>query len=83
MATIHYVQLQQMPINPLTGNVVVRSTAKIRDMLQTNLEWRVIEKVSVPNSAGNPTVDAYLALEAADGLLVGHMDVSNIVTQKA
>lgn len=43
----------------------------------------VIDTESVPNSDGNPTVEEYLALEAADDFLINAMSEYRIVTVSA
>ena len=55
--------------------------AKTVTMIQSGAAVkRVVDNGSVPNTNGGPTVDAYIALEAADDYLVNYMDDLQIIT---
>ena len=57
------------------GIHIVKITSAGRPVVE-----RVKEKAGVANSDGNPTVDEYIALEAADDYLVTFMNDSKIIT---
>lgn len=52
----------------------------ISDTLQTEHKHLVIPDDAIPNSAGYPTVDAYLKAEAVTNYVLFHMDQTTIVT---
>jgi hypothetical protein len=57
-----------------------RNGPSINDMTSTRMEALVIPDSSVPSSANYPTIAAYLALEAAAGYVLKHLDQSFIIT---
>jgi hypothetical protein len=77
----HIVRVGFLEIDAL-GNVVDKGspTTPINTTHSSSHEHRVIADPAVPNSANNPTVEAYLALESADDFVVHHMDQTMIVT---
>ena len=76
---VHIVHVGLIPVNEL-GAVVNKMSATIQQMITSSSEHRVMESASVPNSAGNPTVDNYITAEADDGYVVYHLDQYTIVT---
>jgi hypothetical protein len=63
-----------LPINKEDPNTT------INDALKTEQKHVVIPDTSIPNSAGYPTVDVYLKLEAAAGFKLQYMDQNMVVT---
>jgi len=79
MVNVAYLHLTN--VDPL-GNIVDKSDPRttIAQMLHTQLAYRVIPNSGIPNSAGGPSLDKYLAAELASGLSVSHIDQSMIIT---
>lgn len=80
---IHIARVAFLAVNKTTGQVIDKNNpnTKIKDVLQTEHQHRVLVDVTnAPNSAGNPTVDDYLRLEAAQDFVVKHMDQNMIIT---
>lgn len=79
---IHVVNVAFLPINKVTGAIVLKNdpATKISDVMQTEHRHVILPSDDVPNSAGYPTVAAYLKLEAAGDYVVQHMDQTMIVT---
>lgn len=71
-----YVRPQQV----LNGQVINKNDATIAQMTKADLEMRIIEDTSVPNSSDNPTIKEYLEAEAADDYKLSHIDNTMIVT---
>jgi hypothetical protein len=57
-------------------------TTTINEMKNTKMEFLVIPDSTIPNSAGYPTITAYLKLEAANGFILNHLDQSFLITYK-
>ncbi len=80
---IHIARVAFLAVNKNTGAVIDKNNpdTKIRDVLQTEHQHRIlVDTTNAPNSAGSPTVDDYLRLEAASDYVVKHMDQNMIVT---
>jgi hypothetical protein len=89
---IHVAFVELMQVDS-TGNVIRKETGKLEDF-RTNqhpvvtrprsfsTEHRIqVDVPDIPNSAGNPTIKAYLILEDAAGFPLVYMDQYIIVTQ--
>lgn len=63
------------------GNVLAGKTGTINQVMTANSEHRIVENPNVPNSLGNPTIEAYLNAEDAAGRKVAFMSMNMIVTQ--
>lgn len=87
-AETHIARMQLMKINPTTGNPIgsggnlADPSVKISSVLNFSTEFRMIVDSGVLNTASNPSIDSYLALEAASGFLIGHIDQYMIITVK-
>ncbi len=75
---IHVVRLGLKPVSE-AGVVLDKESVSINAMLTATSEIRVIANSAVPNSLGFPTVEAFLALEAAQGYSLRHIDQTMIV----
>lgn len=78
----HVAYTQPMKINKL-GAVVDQTTSTIAQNLQTRTELRIIADASNSNTADNPTIQNYIAAEAADDYVVGHLSNTMIITYHA
>lgn len=76
---IHYVKVGIFKVNS-NGQKIDINTAKISDMLNIQHESLVIPNANIPNSAGYPTVQDYLSLEANSGYQLLHIDQNIIIT---
>lgn len=88
MATIHRVIVDL--INVASDGTVIHKndpSTTLAMLKNFSTEHRIIGPTtgaaSSANAADYPTVNEYLAAEAADGFLVAHIDQYFIVTQKA
>ncbi|MDP1712577.1 MAG: hypothetical protein Q8K86_08980 [Candidatus Nanopelagicaceae bacterium] len=81
MAQIHVGYLQIVNVDP-AGNIVRKDSSTIAQVMTSSLSIRVIPDLTIPNSAGHPTVKTYLEMEAADDFLFAHIDQNMIITQK-
>ncbi len=80
---IHIARTAFLAINKATGLPVNKSdpATKINDVLKTEHRHVVLpDTTNAPNSAGYPTVDVYLRLEAANNYVLRHLDQNMIVT---
>ena len=81
---IHYVNVRLVWVNAL-GNVVDKNdpATRLNDIrLAVTQEHRIMLNANVANSAGDPTVEAYLALEASNDFAFAYMDQTQLITQK-
>ena len=77
---VHLVYTNYVTVDA-AGNVLAGKTGTIDQVISdTTSEHRVIENPNVPNSAGNPTIEAYLNLEFDDSHHVRFMGINMIVT---
>ena len=65
-----------------TGNILKKddSNLAIGQQLTTSIQHLVIIDSSIPNSAGNPTVKTYLALESANDFMIREINQTTIIT---
>lgn len=79
----HLVELGLFHVDDL-GNVYQRGndSRTIKETLSFRTEHRIVEKAGNSNTAGNPTVEAYLELEAGDDFQLKQITQSFIVTEK-
>lgn len=78
---IHVARVAVLNVD-MAGNVVKKDdpTVTLRQQLQTSMDHRMLEDVSIPNTAGNPAVKAYLEAEAGDDYVLQHIDQTTIIT---
>lgn len=76
---IHVVYIGRKPIQP-DGTVLNKNTATIQQMQNASGEDRVLADSAIENSAGYPTIKAYLEAEAADNYVLHHISQTMIVT---
>jgi hypothetical protein len=55
-------------------------TTSINDLKNTRQEFLVLPDAGIPNSAGYPTLKAFLEAEAAAGFVLNHLDQSFAIT---
>lgn len=80
--TVHVAYLQLLPVDSI-GNVIDKNspTTTVKRVLATSgTEPRVIVNAGIANTAGNPTIKAYLEAEAAAGFTLKHIDQTMIIT---
>lgn len=79
----HYAELGLVQVSP-NGRVYQRSQGNltIAETLVFNTEHRILVDANLPNTSTNPTIKAYLELEAADGYQLKTVNQSFIVTEK-
>lgn len=79
--------LQLMNVNPTTGEVFLRadpiSDLPIKGALSFDTQHRIIEKASLPNTTGFPTLEDYLDLEAGEGFHPVQVDQTLVITTDA
>lgn len=81
MAGIHVVRIGVFTVDQNGSRIDKTSpSTTINQMKNTSQDVLVIPDASVPNSAGYPTVKAYLIAEDGDGYTLRHMDQSFIIT---
>lgn len=80
-ADIHFARVGVFNIDAV-GNVLNKNSPNIsiQQQLQTSIDHRMIIDSSISNTANNPTVKAYLELEASDDFVVERINQSTIVT---
>ena len=78
---VHVARLGTFTVDA-NGNRIDKSsmTPSINTMKNTSLAQLVIPDSDYGNTAGYPTVKAYLTLEAAGGFKLRHLDQSFIIT---
>lgn len=79
---IHVARVRPMSVSPV-GTVINKNTATTAEMLTVSTEMRVVADAGIPNTANNPTIETYLAAEAASGYEVKYFDQSFIITYPA
>jgi hypothetical protein len=76
--------LQLMNVNPVTGEVYQRGAPQgslpIKAALSFETQQRIIEDADLPNTAGFPTLENYLQLEAGDGFRPVQVDQTFVIT---
>lgn len=79
---VHVAHVALRKINSVSGDVLTKdnTTETLKQHMQFDLQHRVIEDANIPNTSGSPTVDDYLAAEAAGDFVLQHMDQGMIVT---
>ena len=77
---IHVARIGMVDIDPM-GAVINKNAAKIKDMLTASSEQRVLVNAAIPNTTGNPTIEAYLIAEAGAGYKFAHLDQTFVITQ--
>lgn len=79
---IHIVRTAFKAVNPTTGQPIDKEspTTTIGQVLRTEHRHVVIPSDDVPNSAGYPSIEAYLKLEANGSYVLRHIDQNMIVT---
>jgi len=82
VSSVHYVNVGFFAVNSITGTIIKKdlSSTTINQMKNTSHQHLIIVNSNVPNSAGNPTVEAYLRLEAASKYVLNYMDQNTIIT---
>lgn len=87
--TVHVANITLAKVDP-TGAIIGSTSSylndpsvKISDVLNFDIQRRILENSSISNTSGSPTVDDYLTLEDADGLTLVHIDQHIIVTSDA
>ncbi len=82
---IHIAHVNFLPVSIHTGKVVDKTdpTTTIGAVLQTEHRHVVLPDAALPNTAGYPTVEQYLTLEAAGGFFLRYMDQNKIITYNA
>lgn len=75
---VHVVDIVMVPISPV-GGVVVKNTSSIGQVVAASTEMRVLPDATIPNSAGYPTIKAFIAAEAASGYKVAVINQSMII----
>lgn len=81
--SIHVARVAVLSVDHL-GNVVKKDDPNVtlKQHLSTHMDHRLIVDAAIPNTAGNPSVKAYLEAEAANDYVLSHMDQSMIVTYR-
>lgn len=81
MSNVHVARVGFLNVNAV-GNVVNKNdkNTTIYEMATTNSEHRIIVDAGIPNTANNPTVKAYLELEASSNYVLQYMDQNTVVT---
>ena len=76
---VHVARLSLMHVTQV-GTVKPRTQMTIGEVNNSNQEIRVIADPNIPNSATNPTVEAFLILEDAAGFTLNHLDQTYCIT---
>lgn len=75
----HIVNLGMVNLSS-TGTVINKTTATIKEVAEASSSLRVLPSSSVSNSASYPTIEDYIAAEAASDYILGTVNQSFIVT---
>ena len=64
------------------GNILKKDDPNVTlgQQLTTSIQHLVIIDSAIPNSSGNPTVQAYLALESANDFIIREINQTTIIT---
>ncbi len=83
MATSHVASLQLMHYDNVTGAIIDKSNpaTTLLALAKSSTDFRVVVDPAIPNTAGNPTIKAYLIAEALAGFLLKHIDQTFIITE--
>ena len=76
---IHIARVGMIRYNS-AGAVVNPNTASIAQMAGASSQPGVLADSTIANTTGNPTIQSYIALEAASGYVVYHVDQTMIIT---
>lgn len=75
--------MKMQNVNSLGAVIKIDNNTPIKQRLDSSIEARIIEDQTIPNSAGNPTLKAYLEAEAEDGFTLDYISPTMIVTTMA
>ncbi len=78
---IHVATLGMVKVNDL--GAPLPDGPSIAEVMASSSEIRVLYDATIPNTSGNPTIQAYLEAEAADDYVVRVLNQSFIVTYDA
>ncbi len=70
---VHVARVSLMYVTQV-GAVKSHAQMTIGEAANASQEHRVLIDPAIPNTAGNPTVAAFLALEDVDGFTLNHLD---------
>jgi len=76
---VHVARINLMYVTQI-GTVKTHAQMTIGEAANATQEHRVIIDADIPNTAGNPAVDAYLALEDGDSFTLNHLDQTYCIT---
>lgn len=68
------------PMSTLNSNVINKNTATIKEVLNSEMEMRIVADDSLSNSLNNPTIEEYLILEEGDMFYLQYMSNTCMVT---
>lgn len=89
---IHVAQIVLVQIDSVTQLPFTKDTSKMNAYTSPksptttrprdfSTEFRILPDAAIPNSAGYPTIPAYLTLEAGSSYKFAHMDQTYVITQ--
>jgi hypothetical protein len=89
---VHVATLVLVHVDSSTGTVFVKESANFSDFISVNnpvdstpktisTEFRILPDASIPNSAGYPTIKAYLEAENSGGFKFKHIDQTYVITE--
>lgn len=78
---IHVARIDAVSLD-LSGNYLDKSSSNttIKQVLQSQLDHRVIQDTTLPNTTNYPDIPTYLKLEAAQGYVLSHLSQNLVVT---
>lgn len=77
--TVHVAIIGMIPVSK-TGTVKLKNDMTLGDRMVYSEEPRVLVDVALPNTAGYPTIKAYLEAEAGGGFKLQHLDQNYVIT---
>lgn len=80
--SVHIAHVAIRKVNSIDGTVLTKDdpAETIKQHIQFDHQHRIIEDSAVPNTTGQPTVDSYIAAEAAIDYVVHYMDQYTVIT---
>lgn len=80
-ANIHVANMGQVKVNSV-GAVVEKTQATIAQVMVADTVSRVLPQADNANTAGHPTLEAYLQREFDDGFTLIHLDQYTVITMR-
>ena len=78
--TTHFAYIELVKVDTRTGLVIDKNNSTLAGNLHFDTQHRMVPDPTIPNTAGAPTIQAYLNLEAAANFIPVQVGQSFVLT---